>query len=646
MDIAADQKQISAEEKAQISKQVKAELVEHLYQGCLPGTITGVPVGIAFFIDFFGYTPNHLLFAWYAYYNLALIALTLVYLFYRRNKHRYDMRTWLITYSVAMSACALAWGLCVYLIPDNVTRQYFAFIALFILGTGYATGTIGIFPLCVITQSIIFIPLAVWFFLHGTLFYVLTGVFTVMYMAFMLGINRRSTVWFKDSLALKLENSLVSYQASHDLLTHLPNKRLLPQYVDAAIQSVSGSSNIFALASLSLNRMEIINDSMGHHAGDLIVQSVANRLTELANQTQSVRYLITISRKDIFNIIVVPVTQENVKDYIMQIFSVFDEPFYLEQKAIKITASIGVSLYQKDGTDMTTLLTNADSAMLEAKYFGGNQFEFYRAEINAQRPKQLQLESDMHQAIRKEEFQLHYQPLIDIKTNQVCGMEALIRWPHPTHGMISPMHFIPIAEETGLIVPIGEWVLYEACSQTKLWHDMGFKQLKVAVNVSQKQMRTDIVELVERVLAKTKLPPAALELEITETAILDESALNTIQRLNDLGLSLAVDDFGTGYSGLSYLKRFSIDKLKIDQSFIRDIPSNNDSMTIVSAIIAMSKELGINVLAEGVETEDQLAFLKSKGCDYIQGYYFSKPLETIMFTRFIMERRGMASLQQ
>jgi diguanylate cyclase (GGDEF)-like protein len=467
-----------------------------------------------------------------------------------------------------------------------------------------------------------------------------------MYMGFMLGINRRSTVWFKDSLALKLENSLVSYQASHDLLTHLPNKRLLPQYIEAAIESVKGTTNIFALASLSLNRMEIINDSMGHHAGDLIVQSVANRLTELAKQSQEVRYLVTISRKDIFNILIVPVTEENVKDHIMRIFSVLDEPFYLEQKAIKITAGVGVSLYQKDGTDMTTLLTNADSAMLHAKYFGGNQFEFYRAEINAQRPKQLQLESDLHQAIRKQEFQLHYQPLIDIQTNEVCGMEALIRWPHPTHGMISPAQFIPITEETGLIVPIGEWVLYEACSQTKLWHDMGFKRLKVAVNVSQKQMRTDIVELVEDVLRKTRLPPAALELEITETAILDESALNTIQRLSDLGISLAVDDFGTGYSGLSYLKRFSIDKLKIDQSFIRDIPSNNDSMTIVSAIIAMSKELGINVLAEGVETEDQLAFLKSKGCDYIQGYYFSKPLESIHFTRFIMERRGMASLQQ
>lgn len=646
MDIAADQKQISAEERAEINKQVKAELVEHLYQGCLPGTITGVPVGIAFFIDFFGYTPNHLLFAWFAYYNLALIALTGLYFFYRRYKSKYSLQTWLISYSIVMSLCALAWGMSVYLIPDHVARQYFAFIALFILGTGYATGTIGVFPLCVVTQAIIVIPLASWCFMQGSLFYTLIGVFTIMYMGFMLGINRRSTVWFKDSLALKLENTLVSYQASHDLLTHLPNKRLLPQYVDAAIQLVQDTGNTFALASFSLNRIEIINDSMGHHAGDLIVQSVANRLNQLAAEQQGVRYLITISRKDVFNIIIVPVREDNVKEYIQRIFSILEEPFYLERKAIKMTASIGVSLYLKHGVDLTTLLSNADSAMLQAKSHGGNHFILYRSEINAQRPKQLEIESDLHRAVSKQEFKLHYQPLIDLKTNQVCGMEALIRWPHAVHGFISPMHFIPIAEETGLIVPIGEWVLYEACAQTKLWHDMGFKELRVAVNVSQKQMQIEIVELVERVLEVTKLPASALELEITETAILDESALGAIQRFNDMGISLAVDDFGTGYSGLSYLKRFSIDKLKIDQSFIRDIPTNNDSMTIVAAIIAMSKELGLRVLAEGVETEDQLAFLKSKGCDYIQGYYFSKPLETNTFTKFIMERRGIAAMQR
>lgn len=218
-------------------------------------------------------------------------------------------------------------------------------------------------------------------------------------------------------------------------------------------------------------------------------------------------------------------------------------------------------------------------------------------------------------------------------------MEALLRWPHPEQGLISPMHFIPVAEETGLIIPIGEWVLHEACMQTRIWHQMGFYNLKVAVNLSEKQLRdASIIDTVKRILVMTGFDPHFLELEITETAILDESVISTIKEFKRMGLSLAVDDFGTGYSGLSYLKRFSIDKLKIDQSFIRDIPQNNDSMTIVSAIIAMAKELNLLTLAEGVETNDQLQFLIEKNCDYAQGYFFSKPLAAQFFTQLLLSQ--------
>lgn len=639
MDIIADQKQITNEEKAFVNKQVKAELIEHLYQGCLPGTIAGVPVGIAVFIDFYGYTPLTLLIPWFIFYNLGLVALTSLFFIYKKYQTKFDLSAWLFAYSGVMSVCAISWGICVFLMPDNITRQYFAFIALFLISTGYATGSIGVFELCVATLSLIVLPLIVWCFMQGSFFYYLVGFFSMIYMGFMFGINYRSTQWFKDSLKLKLENSLVSYQANHDLLTDLPNQRLLPQYIESAINMVKNSDKTFALACFSLNRMEMINDSLGHQAGNSIIQSVANRLNELSRSLSETdtQYIVTISRKDTFNIILLPLKTEEALEKVKLLFSVLDDQFFLETKGVKLTASIGVSMYPTDGDNTHSLQINADAAMLQAKQFGGNRLEFYRAEINAQVPKQVEIENDLHNALKQNQFLLNYQPLVETQTGTITGMEALIRWPHPKHGFISPMHFIPIAEETGLILPIGEWVLREACTQTKKWHDMGFNSLRVAVNLSEKQMRQEnFIEIVKKILDETKLDPHFLELEITETAILDEKVIPIVQELKKLGLSLAVDDFGTGYSGLSYLKRFSIDKLKIDQSFVRDIPGNDDSMTIVSAIIAMAKELQVTTLAEGVETEEQLEFLRSKGCDYIQGYYFSKPLEAKFFTQLLL----------
>lgn len=647
MEMVVNQKQISSKEKTQINRQVKAELIEHLYQGCLPGTITGVPVGIAFFIDFFGYTPTGLLIAWYIYYNLALVALTGLFFVYKYHKSKFSLDTWLWSYSIAMCACALAWGMCVYLIPDNVGRQYFAFIALFVLGTGYATGSIGVLALCVMTQVIIIVPLALWCFIKGGMIYNLIGVFAMLYMGFMLSINRRSTIWFIDSLKLKLENTLVSYQANHDLLTNLPNQRLMPQYIEMAINRIKDINETFILVSFSLNRMEMINDSLGHQAGDAIIQSVANRLNEFANEMKKdpneAQYFITISRKDTFNIIIVPIKIEEAEQKVKKLFSILADQFYLETKGVKLTASVGASIYGKDGTDYQSLLKNADAAMLQAKQFGGDRIDFYRTEINAQLPKQLEIENDLHSAIKNNELLLYYQPLIDLRTGLISGMEALIRWQHPKHGFISPMNFIPVAEETGLIIPIGEWVLRQACTQTRIWHEMGFSELKIAVNLAEKQMHAaDILEVIKRILAEVKFDPHKLELEMTETGILDETAIPLMKEFNNMGIGIAVDDFGTGYSGLSYLKRFSIDKLKIDQSFIKDIPGNNDCITIVSAIIAMGKELQVNVLAEGVETEEQLQFLKSKGCDYIQGYYFSKPLETKHFTQLLLKQKEIA----
>jgi diguanylate cyclase (GGDEF)-like protein len=647
MDIIVDHRQISEDERTQIKRQVQSELVDHLYRGCLPGTISGMVASIAIFLDYYGYSPTYLLVSWMIVFNTMMLTLTALYFIYAKFKDKLQIIVWEKSYSVVMSGCAMSWVPAVLLMPNDITHQFLALLALFLATAGYATGTIGQFRLCVFTLNIMLLPLIIFCLIQGGIFYNIIATFSTIYMAFMFGINHRSTKWFKDSLKLKLENTLVSYQANHDLLTDLPNQRLLPQYIESAIANVKNTEKTFALLCFSLNRMEMINDSLGHKAGDAIIQSVASRLNMLAMQAaknpSATQYMITISRKDTFNILFIPIRTEQVEDIVKKIFSILDEPFYLEQRGVKMTASAGISIYPADGEDTQSLLINADSAMLQAKQFGGNRLEFYRKEINAQVPKQLELESDLHEAIKKNQLQLYYQPLVDLKSGQISGMEALMRWSHPTQGFISPAHFIPLAEETGLIIPLGEWALREACKQTRIWHEMGFNSLKVAVNLSTRQMREiNLIETFTNVIKETSFDPNFLELEITETAILAETIIPLIKEFKNMGLSLAVDDFGTGYSGLSYLKRFSIDKLKIDQSFIRDIPSNNDSITIVSAIIAMAKELKVRTLAEGVETKEQLQFLISKGCDYVQGYYFSKPLDTSHFTNLLLSRRSLS----
>ena len=649
MDILVDQKQITADEKTLIEKQVKEELIEHLYQGCLPGTITGMVVSAAIYLDYYRYTPTYLLNTWVIFFNIMMLSLTCLFYAYKKFKQKFTLPAWEKAYFVNMIGCAISWVPIIYLLPNDMTRQYLALIAFFLATTGYATGTIGQFSLCVITLNVMLLPLITWSFIQGGIFYNIIASYSIIYMLFMISINLRSTRWFKDSLKLKLENNLVSYQANHDLLTDLPNQRLLPQYVEAAINNVKKTNTSFALVCFSLNRMEVINDSLGHQAGDSLILALTNRFRTLALQLSRMpneAQIILLISKDIFTILMIPLQMEGAENALKKLFSVLDEPFYLPDRTMTLTASVGVSFYPKDGEQTETLLGNADAAMLKAKQFGGNRFEFYKAEINAQLPKRLALENDLHEAINQNQFQVYYQPLIDLKARKIAGSEALIRWIHPVHGFIPPINFIPLAEETGLIVPIGAWVLEEACRQTRVWQKMGFKDLKVAVNVSGKQLTHDnFIKRIHYVLKQTDFDPKYLELEITETAILDENIISIIKEFTNMGLGLAVDDFGTGYSGLSYLKRFSIDKLKIDQSFVKDIPGNNDSITIVSAILAMAKELNVKSLAEGVETKEQLRFLQEKGCDYIQGYYFSKPLEASYFTQLLLNYQNIAAFE-
>jgi EAL domain-containing protein (putative c-di-GMP-specific phosphodiesterase class I) len=308
------------------------------------------------------------------------------------------------------------------------------------------------------------------------------------------------------------------------------------------------------------------------------------------------------------------------------------------QRELTVTASIGLSLYPADGQDAETLIKNADTAMYQAKQSGRNNYQFFRATMNARSAERQSIEEGLRRALERKEFVLHYQPKIDLKTGAITGAEALIRWQHPDHGLVSPLQFVPIAEECGLILPIGQWVLRETCRQARAWQDAGLPAIPVAVNVSSVEFRTEeFVNNVWAVLKDTRLEPRYVEFELTESVLMQhvESTACTLKALKDMGTTLAVDDFGTGYSSLSYLRRFPIDALKLDRSFVQEITSDAGDALIISAVINMGKSLKHRVIAEGVETSDQLAFLQSHGCDEGQGYYFSRPIVAPQFARFL-----------
>lgn len=431
---------------------------------------------------------------------------------------------------------------------------------------------------------------------------------------------------------IELEKSLkqVTFQATHDLLTNLPNQRLLTDYLNTSISRTMQNKQMIAVVCFTLNEIDRINDSLGHHVGDMVIQMIAKRLMNMANRLNSEKanYQITLSRKDVFVILIDNMKELNEVELSANVlFSVLEDPISIDKHVIKLTASMGVSIYPQDGKNLKTLLMNADAAMLHSKHQGGNALHIYESKINADVYEQLQLESYLHKAVKNHEFILQYQPIIDLKTNHVAGLEALIRWKHPTHGIIYPSDFIPIAEANGLILPLGEWVLKAACEQLSEWHKKGFQHLKVAVNLSARQLtQKNLTQVIKNIISQTHVDPKFLELELTESDVFKMDVAPLLQGFKAMGLSLAIDDFGTGYSGLSNLKQFSIDKLKIDKSFVQDIATNPGSKAIAANIIALAKSIDINVLAEGVETKEQLDILHEEGCDFIQGFYYSEPI--------------------
>ncbi|MFA5018645.1 MAG: EAL domain-containing protein, partial [Methylobacter sp.] len=433
----------------------------------------------------------------------------------------------------------------------------------------------------------------------------------------------------------------------YDSLTKLPNRRLLLERLKHSIEVERRDGKQLALMMLDLDRFKVINDSLGYLAGDELLQQVATRIATRLRKVDIVARLRKVDLLahlggDEFIMLLEDITHtEDAARVAEQVIAILSKPFYLSQgDEIHITASVGISLYPQHGDNPDTLISYADAALNKAKAEGRGCFAYYSEDLTLAARQRIALEARLRKAIEQQELRVFYQPQVDIVTGRIIGAEALVRWLDPIEGLIAPIHFIPLAEETGLILEIGAWVLRETCRQGRQWLDAGLPPLTLAVNVSAHQFRrSDIGALVTTVLNETGFPAEQLELEMTESGLM-ESQSKVMGLLNDLrsqGVRFAIDDFGTGYSSLAYLKHFPLDSLKIDKSFIDDIPHLQDDMEIAATIIAMGHMLGFKVLAEGVETVEQLAFLQDKGCDAYQGYLKSKPVPADEFVRLLLE---------
>ncbi len=679
---------LSASELAEIDQKVTLELNNSQIQMIRVGSIANTISVIFTIYMLYGHTKLSLLLSWFvavAVMNIINISFSLYYK--HCNVAADDLKPWRNVYHVIMVLLCLTFGCGAILYTSNDTHlQIFILAFLLFSLVAFGFGTITDFiasAICIVCLLIPYLSFHIYVGIQsiqttggdanldvgisGALF--LLGIFMLVtsYIGYVLIKKSFRLSFINVALSKKLESAnkfleirvqertaelqeslkKVTYQATHDLLTELPNRRLLFEYMKMAVKTANQNKSMFAVAFFSLNEIEKINDALGHQAGEQVIQTIAQRFKAFCESTTSdnpkdVHYTVTLSRRDEFVILLEPIAQlDEVEAKAELLFSVLDESVNTQNQALKLTASVGVSVYPNHGTEIRTLFMNADAARLSKK-IGGNTLSVYKAEVNADLYKQLELECDLHTAVKNNEFILQYQPFVDLKTGQICGMEALVRWIHPTLGFIPPLEFIQLAESNGVIIPLGEWVLRTACMQTKVWHDQGFTTLKVSVNLSSRQLRQkNIVGVISGILQETGLGAEFVELELTESEAFKDDVIPYLQQLIAMGLGLSIDDFGTGYSGLTNLKLLTISKLKIDKSFIDDVETSSDCQAIVQNTITLAKSLDITVLAEGVEHKEQLQFLRKSGCDMIQGYYFSRPVNVDVFTDLLTNHKSL-----
>jgi diguanylate cyclase (GGDEF)-like protein len=678
---------ITNSEEKDIEDKISFEIVKSHHSMIKLGGVTNIIAGIFVVWTLYSQENTTLLWSWY----VALVVASLVDILWA-NRYKYSditpakLNTWRKGFFVILAGLCLVWGsIGVLFISGGLQYQFYtiAFLLAVLIGFSFTAVTdfiIASISIACILGPTIFYRTFIGFqnlILEGhdrdlnvgisvSIFILATFLLIACYIGSKL-VHKFFKLSFENvALSHKLENmnkflekrvkertidlenslKLVTYQATHDLLTDLPNPRLLLEYLQSSIERANINHHLLGVAFFSINEIEKINEGLGHQAGDLIIKIIAQRLQNKFGQAgknynyDGTYYTLSLSRKDVFVILVEPLYKiEDIEKKADPLFAVLDEPVRIEKQTLKLTGSIGVSIYPRHGREIKSLLMNADAATLQAKQRGGNCLSIYKDEINADLSRQLEMESYLHTALQNKEFVLQYQPFVNIHTGLICGAEALVRWNNATLGFISPAEFIPLAEANGIILPLGEWVFRTACLQAKIWQQHN-KSLKVAVNLSAKQLhQKNIIQMISSILTESDLSHENIELELTESEAFQNEVIPILKQFKVMGLCLSIDDFGTGYSGLSNLKLITIDKLKIDKSFVQDVVTNSDSRTIVENTISLAKKLGISVLAEGVETKEQLKFLKDNGCDMIQGFYFSPPINVDAFTELLISNK-------
>ncbi len=445
-------------------------------------------------------------------------------------------------------------------------------------------------------------------------------------------------VWgFRDVTARERQKAIALHQAQHDTLTLLPKRRILNYQLTDAISKAKQGSHRLAVMFVDLNRFKTINDTLGHQVGDLLLQQVVTRLKNCVRGSD----VIARWGNDEFTLLLPKIQHGDEATAIAnRILAALKSPFDLASRPVYLTIGIGIATYPEHGTDAETLLKNADAALSQSQQSGKHSYQYYDSTLASQAHKLLTIDNQLHSALAQDEFELYYQPIVNVLTGKIAKMEALLRWKNPQLGFVAPYIFIPLAEKNGSIIPIGEWVLKEACAQNKAWQDMGLSPIKMSVNLSVRQFQQpNLVSIIASILEQTQLRASSLELEITESVTMQDtdSVKVKLNRLKDLEIALSMDDFGTGYSSLSYLRQFPFQTLKIDRSFIKDLHSDSQALAVVKAVITLGQGLNLNVVAEGVETEEIRDLLKNLGCKYIQGYLYSKPVPAAEATQLLEE---------
>jgi diguanylate cyclase (GGDEF)-like protein len=433
-------------------------------------------------------------------------------------------------------------------------------------------------------------------------------------------------------------DELIHYISNYDALTGLPNRDLFRNRLHQTVSQSENNQRLVAVLLLGIDDFTDMSHTLEQETLNLLLRAIAQRLTTCTSQTDILAHI----SEDEFAIALTEISSfESAIKLSQLVVSTLAKPFFLEGTSIRITASIGIAINDlEDRNGVDKLLQQARLGLYQAKQQGRSQYQFYSPEVNAQLQERLALENELHGAVERNEMVVYYQPLIDLHSRQITAMEALVRWQHPTRGLVSPAKFIPIAEANGSIVPIGEWVLRTACAQTRAWQLAGLPPIRISVNLSARQFeQPNLVEVVSQILEETGLTASYLELEVTESFLMGDvqRSVNTLEQLRELGILLALDDFGTGYSSLNYLKRFPVTMLKIDRSFVQDVTSNPDSAAVTDAIIALAKSLRLNITAEGIETQEQLDYLQKRGCEEGQGFYFSRPVPADVIAQMLKE---------